>query len=123
MDDGVNLLHVLDGLLPVDPLAQSMADRVLQLIRLQSFDGSFPPDKRLSELLGGTASFAESQTLGVSDKVWATVLAVAWLKEYMTDEPELLADLVEKAMDFIARTPGIDTEVLFARASVVLPPL
>ena len=95
----------------------------LALIRLQSFDGSFPPDNRLLSILGGGASLAEAQALGVSEKIWATLLAITYLKQHMKDQPELLEGLVEKAMEFIAQTPGVDTDVLFSRAETLLAAL
>ena len=103
---------------PASP--RSTEDRIVQLIRLQSFDGSFPPTTRLLSLLGGAALLGEARTLGVSEKIWATVLAIVYLKRHMKDQPELLEGLVEKATEFIAQTPGINTKALFSRAEVLL---
>ena len=88
---------------------RSTEDRVVQLIRFQSFDGSFPPTTRLLSLLGSNVSFEEARTLRVPKGVWATVLAIAYLKQHMKDQPELLESLVEKATEFIVQTPGVDT--------------
>lgn len=101
---------------------QQAEDKVLQLIRLQSFDGSFPPDDRLLALLDASvSSFTETHGDGVPDTVWATVLAVVWLRTHLTDEPELLESLVEKAMEVVSQTaPGVDPDVLLARAQEAL---
>ncbi|KIP04027.1 hypothetical protein PHLGIDRAFT_121049, partial [Phlebiopsis gigantea 11061_1 CR5-6] len=104
---------------PTSP--RSTEERVVELIRLQSFDGSFPPENRLLSLLGGGVSFGEARALGVSEKVWATVLAVAYLQQHMKDQPELLEGLVEKATEFIARIPGINVGALFSRAEAFFP--
>ncbi|KIP07111.1 hypothetical protein PHLGIDRAFT_118361 [Phlebiopsis gigantea 11061_1 CR5-6] len=97
-------------------------DGFMALIRLQSFDGSFPPDDRLLSLLGGGpgVSLAEAQSPGVSDKVWATALAVACLQQLLKDQSEMLECLVEKATEFITQTPGIDMAALFSHAALLL---
>lgn len=107
-----------DGKAPVS--VQSTEDRVFQLIRLQAFDGSFAPSMSLLALLGKAISFGQAQTVGVSEKVWATALAVAWLKEHMKDQPELLDSIVDKAVDFISQTPGADLNTLLAQAQNIL---
>ncbi|KIP02807.1 hypothetical protein PHLGIDRAFT_130535 [Phlebiopsis gigantea 11061_1 CR5-6] len=99
---------------------QSIDDAVAQLVLLQSFDGSFPPDKHLLDLLDGVVSVAEAQSLGVSERIWATCLAVAYLRVRMNDQPELLDGLVEKAKTFISQTPGVNMERLFAHARAVV---
>lgn len=100
--------------------ARPAEDVVTQLILLQSFDGSFPPDNKLLALLGGTISFADATPLGVSERIWATCLAVAYLKLHMKSQPELLDSLVEKAKIFISQTPGADIDKLFARAQSIV---
>ena len=57
-------------------------DPVLALVRLQAFDGSFPASEQLGTIVGKDA-LAEAQTLQVPDNVWATVLAVSFLKKNM----------------------------------------
>lgn len=98
------------------------SDKVLQLIRLQSFDGSFPADNRLLALLDVSfSSFAEMHGDDVPDMVWSTVLAVVWLRAHMIDEPELLESLVEKAMEFVSQAaPGVDADGVLARAQEAL---
>lgn len=59
--------------------------------------------------------------MGVSDIIWATVLAVAYLQKYLVGQPELLESLVEKAIDFVQQTPGVDVDMLLERAKVMIP--
>ena len=99
--------------------APSIGDNVLAVVRLQSYDGSFSASEQLAVLVGRQA-LKEYGTLGVDAKVWATVLAVAFLKRYIADQPELLDGLVEKAMDFVSRASGVAFETLLARAFVSL---
>lgn len=98
---------------------QSTEDKVLQLIRLQSFDGSFPATSQLLNILGGANLLAEAKALGVSEKVWATALAIAYLRKNL-NVLELLEGLVEKAMDFISQTPNANAGDLVDRAQAIL---
>lgn len=98
-----------------EPTPQTAEDIVVALVRLQSFDGSFPPTAQLEAIIGKSL-LSEVEKLKVDPRVWATVLAVAYLKKYMKDQPELLDGLVEKAMDFLSRTQNGDLQTLLARA-------
>lgn len=91
---------------------------MLALVRLQSFDGSFPPTAQLETIIGKIC--LGKADMSVDQKVWATVLAVAFLKIYMKDQPELLDGLVEKAMDYLSHIPGIDVEALLSRAQTIV---
>ena len=97
-----------------ESLPQTAEDKVLQLVRLQAFDGSFPPTDRL-QLIIGKSNLQQAQNLGVSERIWATVLAVAFLKKYMQNQPELLDGLVEKAVEFLGGS-GTDYDTLLAHA-------
>ena len=108
-----------DDDLPIDASINTTEDKAIHLIRLQSFDGSFPAEDRLLGLLG-LGSFAEAQTLGISEKVWATILAVVWLKKHMKDQPELLDGLVEKAIEFVEGLRDLDVDKLLTRAQAIL---
>ncbi|EKM57246.1 uncharacterized protein PHACADRAFT_183721 [Phanerochaete carnosa HHB-10118-sp] len=99
----------------LDESSLSTEDKVLKLVRLQSFDGSFSPTVSLENLVGKTC-LAEATRLQIDQKVWATVLAVAFLKKYMKDQPELLDGLVEKAMDYLSETSGVDIDALLTQA-------
>lgn len=80
--------------------SSSPDDRVANLVRLQSFDGSFAGSENLG-LIVGTKHLGQAAAQGVDEKVWATALAVAYLKLYMNGQPELLDGLVEKAVAFL----------------------
>ena len=56
----------------------------------------------------------------VSDTVWATVLAIAYLQKHLVGQPELLEGLVEKATGFVQQTPGVDLDALLQRASELI---
>ncbi|EKM57239.1 uncharacterized protein PHACADRAFT_142460 [Phanerochaete carnosa HHB-10118-sp] len=99
--------------------AITIEDKVLAMVRLQSFDGSFRGTDRLEALIGRRV-LAEC-TLSVVSKVWATALAIAFLKKHMKDQLELLDGLVEKATDFISRTSNVDIETLLAHAETFVP--
>ncbi|GJE91690.1 hypothetical protein PsYK624_078400 [Phanerochaete sordida] len=102
------------------PMHTSIAseDKAFALIRLQSFDGSFAPTPEFLAIIGEEL-LAEAAGLQVDTKVWATVLAVAFLKKHLKDGPELLDDLVEKAMGFVDGTPDA-FHALIARAQALI---
>jgi len=74
---------------------------VVRLARLQSFDGSFSLDDNLRQLVGEEAVNKGSE-LQIDEKVWATVLFLAFMRKHMGDQEELLDDLCVKAREFLA---------------------
>ncbi|GJE93119.1 von Willebrand domain-containing protein [Phanerochaete sordida] len=89
--------------------------KVLKLIRLQEFDGSFPPVATVEKIIGKPC-LGEAANLQVDQKAWVTALAIAYLREHMKDQPELLDGLVEKVMEYLQSVSGIDVGALLARA-------
>ncbi len=98
---------------------RSAEDQVVQLVRLQSFDGAFPASTMLAQIIGNKA-LDEGRELGVDAVLWATVLAVAYLQKYMAKQPELLEGLLEKATEFVQQQPGVDLADLLAKAQVLI---
>ncbi|CAL1710161.1 unnamed protein product [Somion occarium] len=95
---------------------------VFELVRLQSFDGSFAPTDDLGRLIGADATTMASR-LRVDPKVWATALAVVYLRKHLRQQPELLDGLLEKAMQFMHETEvasGVHLEALLERARTVV---
>lgn len=95
---------------PADP--ETIEERVYALVRLQAFDGSFPATAVLEKLVGQGA-LAKTQEHHFPEAVWATVLAVVFLKSHMQDERELLDGLVDKAMEYVTQVPSIDLNAIF----------
>ncbi|KAI6143622.1 hypothetical protein BKA82DRAFT_4017369 [Pisolithus tinctorius] len=79
------------------PTISKEAYEVFQLIEP---DGSFPPSPQLGQIIGPGIS-EKAAELGVDGKLWATMVAVAYLKKCLENEPNLLDALVAKAEDFI----------------------
>lgn len=100
------LFGVSSTLQPVQP-----RDDVERLVRLQSFDGSFSASEELAQILGHDA-LAQARTKQVDAKVWATVLAIAYLQKHLRAQPELLEGLVEKAAAFVEQVYGDDFSAL-----------
>lgn len=99
------------------PSAQTYDDPVLCLVRLQAFDGSFTLNDEFREIIGEDVTDQEKGA--TDDTIWATALAIAYLRQYLADEPELLEGLVEKALDFVSQSPlarGVDFEALVEKA-------
>lgn len=76
------------------------APSVDDLIRLQSFNGSFSLSNKFREIFGKTTC-DEGKRRGVGKATWATILAIAYLQRHLADQPDLLEELVEKAKDFV----------------------
>ncbi|KDQ53704.1 hypothetical protein JAAARDRAFT_698313 [Jaapia argillacea MUCL 33604] len=89
----------------VPPQSQPLKTGVVDLVKLQSFDGSFQLDGPLRRIIGSCSySQPPSELVGVGinkEKIWATALAIAFLKKNLVDEPELLEGLMDKAMEFV----------------------
>ncbi|THG97065.1 hypothetical protein EW026_g4879 [Hermanssonia centrifuga] len=98
---------------------RSAEDQIVQLIRLQSFDGSFPPNTMLAQIVSHKA-LEEGQQLDVDAVVWATVLAMAYLQRYMEKQPDLLEGLLEKANEFLNQQPGVNLTMLLAMAQSLI---
>ncbi|KAK7682854.1 hypothetical protein QCA50_014239 [Cerrena zonata] len=94
---------------PPPPTSGSVSNPSFDLIRLQSFDGSFSMDDFFIEIVGKQAA-EKYQSLNISKLIWATILAIAYLRIHLTNQPELLDNLVEKATDFITET-GLPADV------------
>jgi hypothetical protein len=62
----------------------------------------------------GPRAIGEADTLQVDRKVWATALAVAFMKKHMGEQKELLDVLLSKALDFLENESEFDK--LVARA-------
>ncbi|EKM57240.1 uncharacterized protein PHACADRAFT_254902 [Phanerochaete carnosa HHB-10118-sp] len=113
-------LHAFSEEYGASPVTSHTAeDMVVGLVRFQSFDGSFPPTAQLEAIVGKNL-LSEAEKLEVDPKVWATVLAVAYLKKYMRDQPELLDGLAEKAMEFLSRIQNDTLQTLLARADTLV---
>lgn len=77
----------------------SGADRVLAIIELQGFDGSWAADSwNLSTLLGFRIPQAPE---GVDEKSWITILVITFLETKMGDEEGMWALVVEKARRYV----------------------
>ncbi|EKM51518.1 uncharacterized protein PHACADRAFT_186981 [Phanerochaete carnosa HHB-10118-sp] len=100
----------------------SIEDKLLALVCMQSFDGSFTPTPRLEAIIGRDC-LDDAKDILVDATVWTTVLAVAFLKKHMQDQPELLElleSLVEKAADFVSQTADVGFEALLSRAQSIV---
>ncbi|THH08938.1 hypothetical protein EW146_g8832 [Bondarzewia mesenterica] len=85
-----------------DSYDAEMPEDVVQLIKLQSFDGSFIMNDDLRQIVGEQAA-AEGARMDVDDTIWAMVLAVALLELRLTRQKELLDVLLEKVMESISK--------------------
>ncbi|KAG5651919.1 hypothetical protein H0H81_006934 [Sphagnurus paluster] len=99
--------------LPLAPVGASAVPprEVVELMRLQCFDGSF----KLEELRGiiGSKALDEVNNVDVDAKVWATALSVAFMRKHMGNQKEMLSDLLAKALDYLgAMAQGLVDELI-----------
>ncbi|KAG5646063.1 hypothetical protein DXG03_004486 [Asterophora parasitica] len=92
---------------PVHPQEPVAPLNVVQLVRLQSFDGSFQLDDSLRGIVGASA-VDEANNVDVDAKVWATALSIAFMQKQMAmgHQKELLDDLLVKALEYLVATAG-----------------
>ncbi|KAI6130833.1 hypothetical protein EDD17DRAFT_475454 [Pisolithus thermaeus] len=81
----------------VPPTVSKEAYEVFQLLGL---NGSFSPTAELARIVG-SGILEKANELGADEKLWATVVAVAYLKKNLENEPDLLEVLVAKTGDFV----------------------
>ena len=112
------------GARDVHPLSEIMGmngeKEVVSLVRLQSFNGSFHTSETLSQILGQDA-LDEGRTRRLDMTAWATTVAVAYLKEHLTQRPDLLEVLVEKALECVMQAAEIEVEALVVIAGSLVP--
>ncbi|KAK0481590.1 von Willebrand factor type A domain-containing protein [Armillaria novae-zelandiae] len=79
---------------------------IIDLMRLQQFDGSFKLDDSFEQIVGERA-VREAELSPIDEKTWATVLYVAFLMKNMDDQKELRDDLLMKAREFLKDEPDV----------------
>ncbi|KAG8219006.1 hypothetical protein J3R82DRAFT_4762 [Butyriboletus roseoflavus] len=86
-------------------------------------DGSFTASLLLTRLVGD-AALGKADELGIDKKVWATVVAVAYMKKHLQGEPDLLELVSEKAKEFLKAygEPGRDFDEMVREATALLSP-
>ncbi|TFK40891.1 hypothetical protein BDQ12DRAFT_600261 [Crucibulum laeve] len=69
---------------------------ILELLRLQHYDGSFRLNDSLRQIIGSRAVEAGAGVNGAAEDIWATVLAMTFIKKHMNSQKELLDDILMK---------------------------
>ncbi|KAH0831411.1 hypothetical protein J3R83DRAFT_14082 [Lanmaoa asiatica] len=87
------------------PISQEVYDLFLQM----DIDGSFTVSPLLTRL-AGDAVLGKADELGIDKKVWATVVAAAYMKTHLQGEPDLLELISEKAREFVEASGGPGTD-------------
>jgi len=87
---------------------------VLDLYRLQSYNGSFPLNETLARIIGGNA-VQQANNLQIADAVWATALSVAFIKKHMANQTDMLNDLLVKPEEYL-KSSGVDVKGIMIEA-------
>ncbi|KAK0208890.1 von Willebrand factor type A domain-containing protein [Desarmillaria ectypa] len=100
-----NLPHLIHPASPPDA-PPVVPPNIIDLMRLQQFDGSFRLDDSFQRIVGERAVH-EAELSPIDEKTWATVLYVAFLMKHMDDQKELRDDLLMKAHEFLKDEPDV----------------
>jgi hypothetical protein len=87
---------------------------VVQLVKFQLYDGSFPLQS-LRNIVGANA-VDEASKRQLDDAAWATALSVAFIEKHMGSQKELMDDLLIKAREYLRARQDIDTKELIRLA-------
>lgn len=98
-------IHATSSSTTLDPalrLRPAPRTEDLNLIQLQTWDGSFPATQNLMGVMGRDVATeaATAARLGVEEGIWATVLALEYLVHKLQDQEELLDGLLVKVLEF-----------------------
>ena len=110
-----------DGKSPQSPSSTlppvSVPVEVFSLVELQNFNGRFALDGRLGAVVGQSA-LSKPDDVQVDDTLWATALAVAYLRKHLAhaSQGDLLNGLLDKVMESIGETTRDMFESLVTRA-------
>lgn len=99
-------LPVLSHPAPPPEAPPPVPSAIIDLMRLQQFDGSFKLDDSFRRIVGERA-VREADLSPIDEKTWATVLYVAFLMKNMDDQKELRDDLLMKAREFLKDEPDV----------------
>lgn len=90
------------------PLQRDIPVPVIDLVKLQAFDGSFVLGRDLERIVGPAAVNEWGDMGDVESEVWATALAVAFLEKHSSGQAELIECLKDKIMDYIDGKPQME---------------
>ncbi|KAI0044295.1 hypothetical protein FA95DRAFT_1497300 [Auriscalpium vulgare] len=95
----VHLLRQQGADRPQVAASPQLEPKVAQLIGLQSFNGSFARSAELESIVGQKAM--DENTLGVEENLWATALALEFIKKTMIGQPDLLEAMCAKMLEYL----------------------
>jgi hypothetical protein len=73
---------------------------VVKLVQLMSFDGCFPLNGALADIVG-LRNLDDARALHANENLCAIALAIAFLEKSLTDHHELLQGLIDKEMEYV----------------------
>lgn len=85
------------------PLQREVEMPVIDLMKLQAFDGSFVLGRELERIVGPLAmrEWENISVAHVESEVWATALAMAFLEKHLSGQAELIECLKDKIMEYV----------------------
>lgn len=103
--------------LPVQLPSPSVQLEVVELVRSQLYDGSFP----LHALRGivGANVVDEASKRQLDNSAWATAVSIVFIEKYMGSQKELMHDLLIKAREYLHGRPDMKELITLARKLIV----
>ncbi|KAI0786927.1 von Willebrand factor type A domain-containing protein [Abortiporus biennis] len=104
------------------PSSTESTKTIFNLISLQAFDGSFTLNDDLGKIVGESA-LKVGQEIGVDATIWATALAIAYLRKHLTNQRELLEGFEQKALKFVDKSvlaAGLHFSAVLERAKMLV---
>jgi hypothetical protein len=105
---------------PDDRASPPVPENIVKLVQFQHFDGSFSMNPDIESILGPSLIQARQGLTRDEQAVWTTVCCIAYLKTLLSDNPELLDNLLIKPMDFLQSKRNIEVDRLLAHALSLL---
>ncbi|OAX33507.1 hypothetical protein K503DRAFT_786444, partial [Rhizopogon vinicolor AM-OR11-026] len=109
--DPIHDTHPIPHVISLPSTRPPVPKEAYTLISLQSYDGSFAPSSRLGALVG-METLGKAAEMQVDGNIWATAVAVAYLKHHLGAQPDLLDALLSKALEYVE---GRGSSLLFGR--------
>jgi hypothetical protein len=107
---------------PVGIIPEPMENTLKPLTDLQSVTGFWSNVKKVEDIIGGHVDiFEELRSHEHSEKIFATVLALAYLRKHLTNERSSWILIETKSLEWLGKQ-GVNAEDLITRAMGMIPP-
>lgn len=107
----------------VEERTQTSTSVMMQLIEIQAFDGSWQLTDNFSKILGNTMEQLRRESPVADIDIWATALAVAFLRKNFLEQREEWEMVEEKALKWLSIKTNDDKDVLQEASKILSLPI